>query len=90
MIDVKWWILIALAGIILFMLITRSLREPLKWMSFGLLYTAVGGLALFLLNLVGKSIDLEIPINPITAFIAGSLGIPGVIYLILVKFMILS
>lgn len=90
MIEMKWWILIALLGIFFFMLMTRSVRKPLKWMSFGILYTAVGGLVLFLLNAVGQYIQFQIPVNPITAFIAGTLGIPGIIYLILVKFVMLS
>ena len=90
MIDPRWWILIALLGILLFMGITRSVKEPLKWMSYGVLYTAVGGIVLFLLNLVGQYIDIEIPINPITAFITGSLGIPGLIYLVVVKFVLLG
>lgn len=89
MVDIKWWIIIAVVGMLLFMVITRSVREPLKWMSFGILYTAIGGFVLFLLNVVGQYIHFEIPVNPITAFIAGSLGIPGIIYLVLVKFIML-
>jgi len=90
LVDVKWWLLIALLGILFFMLVTRSVRIPLKWMIFGILYTAVGGLVLFVLNTVGQYLQIQIPVNPITAFIAGVLGIPGIIYLLLVKFVILS
>ena len=61
---------LAVVGILLFMAITRSAREPLKWMVSGVLYTAVGGIGFILLNLVGQYVHLEIPINPITAFIA--------------------
>ena len=90
LIDIKWWVLFALLGVFAFMLMTRSVRKPLKWMVFGILYTAIGGLALFLLNTVGQYIQFEIPVNPITAFIAGALGIPGIVYLVLVKFVILT
>lgn len=89
MLEPKWWILVGVLGICLFMVITRSVKEPLKWMSYGVLYTAVGGVVLYLLNLAGSYIHIELPINPITAFITGSLGLPGLIYLLIVKFIFL-
>ncbi len=45
----------------------------------------LGAIALFLLNIVGSYFGLTIGINPITALIAGFLGIPGVILLIFLK-----
>lgn len=45
----------------------------------------LGAVALFLLNIVGSYFGLTIGINPITALIAGFLGIPGVILLIFLK-----
>lgn len=90
MFDVKWWIIAGVIGILLFMVITRSVKEPLKWMGFGVLYTAIGGLILFVLNWVGQYLHFELPINPITAFITGALGIPGFIYLLVVKFILVG
>ena len=46
-----------------------------------------GGLLLFLINLVGNNFGLVIPINGVTALIAGFLGIPGVLFLIIVNFL---
>jgi inhibitor of the pro-sigma K processing machinery len=90
LLEAKWWLLAGVLGILLFMFITRSVKEPFKWMGYGVLYTAVGGLVLFLLNLAGRYIQLEIPINPITAFITGVLGLPGVVYLSVVKFIFIT
>lgn len=90
MLDPKWWIVSGVVGILLFMAITRSIKEPLKWMGFGMLYTAVGGLVLFVLNWMGQYLHFELPINPITAFITGTLGLPGLIYLLVVKFVLVG
>lgn len=47
----------------------------------------MGGILLFLINLVGSNFGLVIPINAITALIAGFLGIPGVIFLVIVNYL---
>ena len=72
-------------GLVLFMILSRSVIRPLKWLWYGLIYTAVGAVVLFLLNLAGGLVDFRIPINPVTAFITGVLGLPGLLYLVLVK-----
>ena len=46
----------------------------------------VGAIALFVINIFGGFIGLTIGINPITALIAGFLGIPGIILLLLVQY----
>lgn len=47
----------------------------------------LGGILLFLINLVGSTFGLVIPINAITALIAGFLGIPGVLFLVIVNYL---
>lgn len=72
-------------GILLLLLVGRILLMPLK-MVLQLVYNGViGGILLWLVNLAGGSIGFTIGINPITALLAGFLGIPGVILLILFK-----
>lgn len=80
--DLKSGVLIAVGVIILLMLISRSFIRPLQWVGYALLYSAVGAIVLFLLNLAGQHVQLEIPINPFTALIVGGLGLPGIAYLI--------
>ncbi|GBG56047.1 pro-sigmaK processing inhibitor BofA [Sporomusaceae bacterium FL31] len=75
-------------GIILIYLIGRIFLMPLK-LVFRLIYNGIiGGIMLWVVNLVGGYIGFTIGINVITALIAGFLGIPGVILLILFKIFI--
>lgn len=88
--EIGWWGLAAGGGLVLFMILSRSVIRPLKWIWFGVIYTALGALVLFLLNLVGELVHFRIPINPVTAFITGVLGLPGLLYLVLVKIFFLG
>lgn len=45
----------------------------------------IGGLTLLFFNFVGKSFGLGIVINPLNAIIAGFLGVPGVILLLILQ-----
>ncbi|SDF63870.1 pro-sigmaK processing inhibitor BofA family protein [Sporolituus thermophilus] len=81
-------ILAYIFGIILIILVARVLLMPLR-LIFRLVYNAlIGGIMLWILNFIGGHIGFTIAINPITALIAGFLGLPGVILLILFKIFI--
>jgi inhibitor of the pro-sigma K processing machinery len=72
-------------GVILLYVVGRMFLMPIK-LIFRLIYNAlIGGAMLWALNFVGLHIGFSIAINPITALIAGFLGLPGVILLILFK-----
>lgn len=72
-------------GILLIYILGRMFLMPMKFI-FRLVYNAlIGGVMLWVLNLVGAHIGFAIAINPITALVAGFLGLPGVIVLILFK-----
>lgn len=72
-------------GIILLYVVGRMFLMPIK-LIFRLIYNGlIGGAMLWALNFVGIHIGFNIAINPITALIAGFLGLPGVILLILFK-----
>lgn len=88
--DIKWWILFAVIGLLLFILINRSVKKPFKWIGMGFLYSAVGAVILLVINWAGQWISFQLPINPITAFITGFLGLPGILYLVLVKIFFIS
>lgn len=75
-------------GILLLYIMGRMFLMPIK-LIFRLIYNGlIGGAMLWLLNFVGVYIGFNIPINPITALVAGFLGLPGVVLLILFKFFI--
>jgi inhibitor of the pro-sigma K processing machinery len=46
----------------------------------------VGAIALFVINIFGGLVGLTIGINPITALVAGFLGIPGIILLLFLQY----
>ena len=70
-------IIIILAAFLLF----KILRKPIKLLFKLLLNAAVGFLVLFLVNIFGLNIDM----NLLNALIIGILGLPGVIILIIVS-----
>jgi inhibitor of the pro-sigma K processing machinery len=75
-------------GIVLIYLVGRMLTMPIR-IVFKLIYNGiVGGVMLWIVNFVGAYFNFTIGINPITALVAGFLGIPGVILLILFKLFI--
>ena len=48
----------------------------------------LGIILLYIANIVGSYIGFVLPINAISALIAGFLGIPGIIFLVLFQFFI--
>jgi len=84
-VELQWWMAAAVAGVVIFMVVSRSLTKPIRWIWYSLVYTAVGAVVLFLLNLAGEWINFRIPVNPVTSLITGLLGLPGLVCLIVVK-----
>lgn len=85
----KLYILLAwVAGILLVLVLGKKLRIPLKLALKLLLNGLLGGVAILLINLLGQSINLHIPLNIFSALIAGILGLPGVILLIILKYLL--
>jgi inhibitor of the pro-sigma K processing machinery len=69
---------------ILGMLLVIPIRLIIKLIINGIL----GGILLLIVNFVGSFIGINITINPLTAVIAGALGIPGIILLVILQFML--
>lgn len=82
-------ILAYLFGIVFLFLIGRAFHKPLNLVLRLLLNAVAGGLVLWGLNLVGRTWAVSIPVNPFTALVAGFLGIPGVAFLLVLKYLIL-
>ena len=77
-------IVYALVGLALLFLIIKLLKWPLKILINGIL----GIILLYIANIVGSYLGFVLPINAISALIAGFLGIPGIIFLVLFQFFI--
>lgn len=59
---------------------------PLIRWAFKVLYTSIiGGISIFLLNLVLGLLGYHIALNAVTALLAGSLGIPGVVLIVFLQ-----
>jgi len=78
-------ILAYVAGIILIYIVARLFLMPVKFV-FKLIYNGIiGGALLWGVNFLGAYISFNMPITIWKALIAGFLGIPGVVGLILYK-----
>jgi len=76
-----------LFGLIVLYVIGKILIIPLKFLTKLLINAVLGGIVLWLLNVCGGAIGINIGINVITAMVAGVLGIPGVILLVILNYL---
>lgn len=79
-----------LIGIIILFVIIKLLKWPIKIILNGIL----GLILLYIVNIIGANLNLiglnlnfSLPINPITSLIAGFLGIPGIIVIAIIVFL---
>ena len=75
------------AGILILLLLFKIFSWPLKILLKLVVNAVIGAFVLIIFNLVGGFFGLGIPINPLNALIAGILGIPGVLLLLLFRFL---
>lgn len=75
-------------GLILLYIIGKILLLPIR-ILLKLVYNGiVGGIGLLILNYFGSFLGIHIAINAITALVVGFLGVPGLIMLIILKYVI--
>jgi inhibitor of the pro-sigma K processing machinery len=77
-----------LLGVFLIWIIGKILLKPIK-LVVKLLYNSIIGLVLLLvLNFVGGFFGLTIAINLVTVLVAGFLGVPGLILLLVLQYLL--
>ncbi|MBZ9684837.1 pro-sigmaK processing inhibitor BofA family protein [Clostridium estertheticum] len=76
-------VLYFLIAIVAMVILVKLFSWPLKILGKLILNGALGVFLLLLVNFIGGSVDIIIPINAVSALIAGFLGVPGVIFLII-------
>ncbi|ALF09062.1 pro-sigmaK processing inhibitor BofA family protein [Parageobacillus thermoglucosidasius] len=81
--EQKFAVVLSLSMIIILLLVGARLKT-LKFLGYGMIKLIVGALVLFVINAVGGTFHVHIPINFITALICGFLGIPGAAALIII------
>ena len=83
------YILLAwVAGIIIVFTFGKALKVPLKIAIKLLVNGLLGGLIIAILNLLGHYVNFYISLNIYSALIVGTLGLPGVILLIILKYLL--
>lgn len=75
-------------GIFLLSLTFRLLKRPIAWILKFIIHACMGYAALFIFNFVGAWVGVSLGLNWINAAITGIFGVPGVILLLLVKYLL--
>lgn len=78
-------VLYFLIGIVAMVIVVKLFSWPLKILAKLVLNCVLGVVLLLLVNFLGGYVNIFIPINAVSALIAGFLGVPGVIFLIIFK-----
>lgn len=85
----EWVIALIVTGILLVIAASKSVTGPIRWIGFGVMQVVIGAVLLFFANLVGELASFHIPINPVTALLAGFLRLPGLAALIIIKLFVM-
>lgn len=82
-------VVLAFVGALLALyIICKLFTLPIR-LFFKLLYNGViGGVLLWMINFIGAYVHFSVPLNPITAVVAGFCGLPGVAAITLYQFFI--
>ncbi|MGF7058452.1 pro-sigmaK processing inhibitor BofA family protein [Brassicibacter mesophilus] len=87
--GIEFSVIIAFAfGLILLYLLGWLLIIPIKYLFKLIVNGIIGGVLLLIVNFLGGFIGIYVGINPVTALIAGFLGVPGVILLIVLQYIL--
>ncbi len=70
------------AGLLILFILGKLLLKPLTWVLKLICNALIGALLLIVVNLIGDPMGFAVVINPVTALIAGILGVPGALLLI--------
>ena len=78
-------ILTYLACICFLFIFGRVFIVPIKKVLKLVINSVLGGISIFLINLVGANFGFHIGLNILTSILVGILGLPGVVCLVIVK-----
>ncbi|MDO4744419.1 MAG: pro-sigmaK processing inhibitor BofA family protein [Clostridia bacterium] len=81
-------ILAYVIGLLLTFAICRIFIKPIKWIFKLVINGILGGLILAAVNFVGGFAGITVVITPLSALIAGLLGVPGVLLVILLQYIL--
>ena len=81
-------IVIAILALLFFLLFFKLSGKSMKWIFKLLIHAISGFIVLFLVNVVGGIIGIQLDLSLINAIVVGALGIPGVILLLFIKYLL--
>ena len=81
-------ILAWIIGILIVLAFGKALLLPLKVIARLAINGILGGVAILLINLIGTPLGFSISLNAVSALTAGILGLPGIILLVILKFLL--
>lgn len=76
------------ACIIILFIVGRIFIVPLKKILKLIINSILGGVLIYIINLVGATFGFHIGLNIGTSIFVGILGVPGAVFLIILKLMI--
>ena len=77
-----------LACICFIFIFGRIFIVPIKKVVKLMINSILGGITIYIINIIGSNFGFHIGLNVITSLIAGILGLPGVICLIIIKLLV--
>ena len=83
--ELVYTILMVVGCVFALYVLLKIVMAPIKWIFKLLLNAIIGFLLLFLANLIGGFFNFSVPVNLISCLISGVFGIPGVIFLVMLK-----
>lgn len=81
-------ILPILIGVAVLFIVLKLLALPMKIIIKLVINGLVGGLVIFVINLIGANFGFMIDLTWITALIVGFLGVPGVVIVAILQFIL--
>lgn len=75
-------------GVLIILAFGKALLLPLKVVIRLVINGVLGGIAILIINLIGTPLGFTIALNPVSALVAGVLGLPGIILLVILKFLL--
>lgn len=81
-------ILPILIGVGILFVVLKLLALPMKLIIKLVINGIVGGILIFVVNLIGTNFGFMIDLNWITALIVGFLGVPGVVIVAILQFVL--
>ncbi len=83
--EFVYTILMVVGCVFALYVLLKIVMAPIKWIFKLLLNAIIGFVLLFLANLIGGFFNFSVPVNLISCLISGVFGIPGVIFLVMLK-----